>query len=73
VALKDYRKDKKILWEEVKKVLFDYWLEICTNKELEFFDRLPALKIRILLHGAMYELNPDMEKFLRRVGQSVGM
>ena len=33
-VLRQYKKKKEVLWEEVKKALFDYWLEISTNKEL---------------------------------------
>ena len=57
----------------MKKSLFDYYLEICTNKELEFYKKLDDLKIRILLCGAMYDVNPEMQKFLKRVSNKVEM
>lgn len=72
-TLKSYKKDKRVLWDEVKKALFDYWLEISTNKELEFYGNLGVLKVRVLLCGAMYDVNPKMQDFLNVISKKIAM
>lgn len=70
---KDYKKPTATLWEEVRRGLYEYVLDVGSNPELEFYSGLAELKVRVLLCGAMFQVNPELLQFLARVGQRIEM